>query len=345
MKIWVDLANSPHPPFFAPLVRELEGLGHSFIFTAWDRAQTRALASARWPRCIVVGDDARSGLFAKSLRVWDRSSLLRDAVHALRPELALSHNSYSQIVAARRLGVTSITMMDYEHQPANHVAFRLADWIFVPYIFPDTDLRRQGGGTKVVKYAGLKEEITLVDFKPDPRFPGRLGLLTEEVAVVARPAPVGALYHRRHNDLFDAAVCSASRRGARVWLVPRTNADVNRYGTEPGVTVLEEPVPGDQLLFYADAFIGGGGTMTREAALLGTPTYSLFSGKPAAVDEFLIAQGRMRRIASVDDVTDVVIGKKPERIWSPNRRLVRDVSEQIDEIARRVRDRVSSSRS
>ena len=39
----------------------------------------------------------------------------------------MSHNSYAHIVAARSLGIRAVTAMDFEHQPANHVGFRLAE--------------------------------------------------------------------------------------------------------------------------------------------------------------------------------------------------------------------------
>ena len=48
---------------------------------------------------------------------------MRRWARAERPDVALSYNSYAQILAARSLGIPAVTGMDYEHQPLNHVAF------------------------------------------------------------------------------------------------------------------------------------------------------------------------------------------------------------------------------
>ena len=62
-------------------------------------------------------------------------------------------------------------LMDYEHQPANHLAFRLASRIIVPRVFPESALRRSGArDEKVKRYDGIKEDVYLADFVPDPRF-------------------------------------------------------------------------------------------------------------------------------------------------------------------------------
>jgi predicted glycosyltransferase len=80
--------------------------------------------------------------------------------------------------------------------------------------------------------------------------------------------------------------------GANVILVPRDQGQAARYQS-PAVTVPAKAVDGMSLLAAADVVVGAGGTMNREAALLGTPTYTVFSGKLAAVDAALIQQGSM----------------------------------------------------
>ena len=145
MRIWVDLSNSPHAPFFAPLVRRFDRLGHDVLLTARDHAQTVELARAQWgDRVAVVDSPARAGALGKALGLAARSSHLRRWAKAARPDLALSHNSYSQIVAARLCRTTTVTAMDYEHQPMNHLAFRLADRIFLPRAVSPDATRRQG---------------------------------------------------------------------------------------------------------------------------------------------------------------------------------------------------------
>jgi len=59
----------------------------------------------------------------------------------------------------------------------------------------------------------------------------------------------------------------------------------------PNLVVPEGAVDSRSLMYAADLVVGAGGTMTRESALLGVPTVSIFAGRPAAVDAWLEARG------------------------------------------------------
>ena len=127
----------------------------------------------------------------------------------------MSHNSYAQIVAARTLGVPIVTAMDFEHQPANHLAFRLATLVLLPEALPGDIARRQGATRrKVRRYPGLKEAIYLGDFEPDPHVLTELGLggSDEPALVVARTPPTRAIYHRFGNPLFVEALRVVTRQ-------------------------------------------------------------------------------------------------------------------------------------
>ena len=45
MRVWVDITNSPHVPFFRPLLRLLAEDGHDVEVTARDYAQTSSCSS------------------------------------------------------------------------------------------------------------------------------------------------------------------------------------------------------------------------------------------------------------------------------------------------------------
>ena len=126
MKIWVDLANSPHVPFFRALAGEFGARGHEVRVTAREFAQTVELAEAAGLRPEVVGGHGGGRLSGKAGNLVGRAWALARWARGRRFDLAVGHNSYSQVLAARALGLRGVTLMDYEHQPANHLAFRLA---------------------------------------------------------------------------------------------------------------------------------------------------------------------------------------------------------------------------
>jgi uncharacterized protein len=293
VRVWIDLANSPHVPLAEPIVHSLRERGDEVVLTARDHAQTVELARRRWPEARVVGGASPAGRPQKALAIGERSLALHRVARAEHPDVAFSHGSYAQVVAARSARVPAVVMMDYEHQPANHVSFRLGTRVLVPELFPRADLRRFGAReSRVDRYAGFKEELYLSDFTPDRRVLDELDLDPARVIAVFRPPPEGALYHRMANDRFDEVLADArGRPDVQVVLLPRTLAQAERYAD--GVRVPPGAVDGSSLLALADLTVGAGGTMNRESAVLGTPAYTVFAGPLGAIDAELIRQGRM----------------------------------------------------
>jgi len=187
----------------------------------------------------------------------------------------------------------------------------------VPRSFPATELRKYGAATRKVKrYDGLKEDVYLADFKPDSSFEHtlqKLGIAEQDVLVVARPPAREALYHRFENELFDDLLTALSvRADVKVILLPRTEAQRATYESlkRPNLIIPREALDGANLIAAADLVISAGGTMNREAAVLGVPAASVYAGKWAAVDEQLVKEGRLMRIASREDLESIELRKK-----------------------------------
>ena len=213
MRVWVDLANSPHVATLEPVVAALRERGDDVVLSARDHAQTLELARSSFPgdEILVCGGKSPAGRVAKAAAIAARAGQLWALARRHRPDVALSHGSYAQAIAASAARVPLVTMMDYEYQPANHVSFRLASRVVVPDVFPSEALRRFGvRDRKVVRYPGFKEQLYLGSFRADEGVLQELGLDPRRVIVVLRPAPEGALYHRGGNDSFERLVEHAS---------------------------------------------------------------------------------------------------------------------------------------
>jgi len=329
VRIWIDLANSPHVPFFKVLRAEFERRGHEVETTAREFAQTVEMAEAAGFAPTIVGGHGGGKLSGKAGNLIGRTvALARWARREKnRFDLAVSHNSYAQIAAARVLGLRCVTLMDYEYQPANHLAFRLASRVIVPCAFPEESLRRAGARpAKVRRYDGIKEDVYLADFKPDVHFAAHLhtlGVGAEDVLVVARPPARDALYHRFENELFDDLLERLSAcQGTKVVLLARSDAQREALAARfrnANITFPRAALDGANLIAASDLVISAGGTMNREAAALGVPAASVYAGRWAAVDEQLVQEGRLRRISTREDVTALRIGKKSEA--TPRRAL------------------------
>jgi len=70
MKIWIDLDNTPHVPFFKPIIRELEKRGHEVVLTARDAFQVCELADRMGAGMPACGTPLRQEPFHESIRPW-----------------------------------------------------------------------------------------------------------------------------------------------------------------------------------------------------------------------------------------------------------------------------------
>jgi len=314
--IWIDLGNTPHVLFFQALAQEFESRGHTVLWTARDYSQTVPLAQKMGLDPAVIGKHGGKGIVSK---VWHYVSRIYELLRWARGkgiDLVVSHSSQEPLAVAKLLGLPGVNLMDYEHHPANHVSFRMAKRVIVPASFPDDALRRFGvNEAKVRRFQGIKEDVYLAaDRASDGGLP-EAGVQPEDILVVVRPHAPTALYHRGiENELLSTAIDRfAAVDGCKIILLPRSEsqgAELKRRHPQTNVIIPETALDGRRLIAAADLVVSCGGTMNREAAALGVPTATLFMGRPAAIDDHLIGEGRMLRITEAADLDLLPIRKK-----------------------------------
>jgi predicted glycosyltransferase len=303
MRVWIDLTNSPHVLVLRPVIRVLEERGADVRVTARDFAQTLGLCERFGIPCEPIGRHRGGRLASKGVGLASRSSALARWARGRRFDLAMGHGSNDVTIAARLLRIPVSTAFDYEWARVQHqVNCRLAQAVVVPEAIPPERLAPYGATpAKLRRYPGLKEEYYLADFEPDPAVLGELGLDAAQPLAVVRTPPSVSLYHRFENPLF-GQVLERLREDAQVVVLPRTPDQRAELAAAGGFVVPERAVDAQSLVAYADVVVSAGGTMNREAVALGTPVWTTFEGRLGAVDEQLIAEGRLRHLRSPGEV-------------------------------------------
>jgi predicted glycosyltransferase len=104
-------------------------------------------------------------------------------------------------------------------------------------------------------------------------------------------------------------------------VLPRTAAQREALAGRPAI-VPDRPVDGPSLVAAADLVVSAGGTMNREAAVLGVPAWTPFAARLGAVDRRLIAEGRLRRLERAEDVAlERRVRGEPPRFRDPEHLL------------------------
>lgn len=319
--IWIDLDNAPHVPFFRPLIRGLEDRGHGVWVTARDDGVVPRLADALDVKCDVIGRGRAGTRTGKALKVMARAARLargaRRRPPGKRTVLAVGHGSRPQALAARALGIPALCILDYEHV-ATGLLRRCSQALLVPDRLSDEVLGAAGlGGMTTHRYPGLKEEVYLWDRLPQAEHRERTGIAAEDILVLLRPESDTAHYLERSTEAtLEGALLDRLAADERVWvwLVPRRPVQAERLGRELGRRGIRwsvpEPADGRDLIGAADLVVSGGGTMAREAAALGVPSYSIFRGLPGAVDQALAREGRLGLIRSRRDTAAIPLAQR-----------------------------------
>jgi len=317
-KIWIDLDNTPHVPFFRPIIAELERRGFEVLLTARDAFQVCELADQVGFRYRRIGRHYGQHKFRKVFGLAYRSLQLLTFVRTERPDLAVSHGSRSQLFLANLLRIPTVLLEDYEH-----AAFPWPlrpRWCLAPEAIPTE--AAPCDPSHVLHYPGIKEDVYVPFFKPVPGLRARLGIDDSAVMVVVRPPATEAHYHNpAGEELFEAAMEHVVAHPAtRIVLLPRnrkqSEALARRWGDflrAGKIVIPSRAIDGLNLLWHADLMISGGGTMNREAAALGVPVYSIFLGPTGAVDRQLAQTGRLGLIQNVQALERSVQLRKRER--------------------------------
>lgn len=316
-KIWIDLDNSPHVPFFLPIIEGLEKAGYKVLLTARDSYQVCDLLRLHHLSCRVVGRHYGKKHILKLFGTALRALQLMPLAITQKPDLVVSHGSRAQFLVASLLRIPTVFMFDYEF--ANGTGFMHPDWIFVPEVIPAERISQKP--EHVFRYRGLKEDVYVPQLKADPSIRERLGIRDDEIVVTVRPPATEAHYHNPEGEQFLAASLQflLDQSTARVVLLPRNEKQAvalrsqwSRAIGDGRIILPDGAVDGLNLIWNSDFVISGGGTMNREAAALGVPVYSIFRGRLGAVDEYLAKSRRLTVLEKLDDIsTKIALKRRP----------------------------------
>lgn len=309
MKIWIDFINSPQVSFFELLVNELKGSGHEVVLTCRDSANTVALLKQRnWNYTIITGEVKKNTfrkLFAFPGRIYKLYSFLKNK----KVDVAVGQSSFYLPLTATLLGIPSIYTNDNEHAMGNIVAFLFATKIFIPESLPISKVINKGARRKKVSsYPGIKEGIYLWPKGNEIQNKRRTNQF-EIKRIYVRPEPFSAQYYSGKINFLDDLLIDLKDKYP-VTILSREDSQLAHYKEEQfkGIEVPAHPIQFEKIAEKCSLFIGAGGSMTREMALMGIPTISVYQGDLLEVDKFLIAQNLMMyyRELTFEDVERII---------------------------------------
>ena len=287
MKIWFDLSNSPHIPLFSAMIKDLMK-EHEVIITCRPLANTIDLLDLHGLTYTVVGKHYggkfSAKLFGYPVRVWQLFKFLRKQ----KIDMAISQSTFHSPITAWLMHVPVIYMNDNEHAMGNIPSFVFASKILIPEFLDPKKVQKQWARkSKIIQYPGVKEGIYLWNAEITH-------VPASEKKIFIRPEPWIAQYYKGALNFMDDMILFLKDR-AQVVLLPRGNEQAKHYEQEKfsGVVVQSKALSLEEIAGKCRLFIGAGGTMTREMAVIGIPTISVYQDELLDVDTYLLENDMM----------------------------------------------------
>jgi len=330
MKVWYDACTGKHVRYGVAVARKLRALGHEVILTTRKHPDTLPLAEFLNEKFIVAGKYNPESLLTRLKEGTRRQFMFCKIFEKETPKVAISHGSVDLCRVAFGLGAKVITTVDTPYAEAvNRLTLPLSDYVVISKAIPKESLQVYGVKGEIVSFNGVDEVAWIKNSKPKVRYDFGKPL------IVVRQIEEKAVYTQKAVDMISLAK-KLTKLGKVVFL--------SRYHRK---TVKELIIPkgfvdSASLVAQADLFVGAGGTITREAALQGTPAIVVNAFQQQYVNDFLMESGFP--IAKVDPsevvkTAEELLGKKHDV-----RRLLDRLENPVDIIANIV-EKLAASRS
>ena len=307
VRVWLDVLTPKQANLFSELSARLTSRGCKVLVTTRQYREVNELLQLRRLKSIEVGRHGGSLLKDKLVESSKRVAALSKIVEEFEPDAAISFSSPEAARVAFGLRLSHYCISDSPHAEAVcKLSIPLSRKLFTPWVIPKYAWKRYGISSRdVVRYHALDPIVWLKAWKKNPRVLDDLNLDIKKPIIVIRTSEEFAAYLSNNSTAQISKTTEIvekllSLNGTQIQLVvlPRYDEQSDRLHKRFGnrIIVPQHVIDAISLLQASTAFIGGGGTMSAESALLGVPTVSYYPGEETFVEKFLINYGLIERI-------------------------------------------------
>jgi predicted glycosyltransferase len=350
MKVWIDVLTPKQANFFAQLHHRLNAKGFKTLVTTREYREVNELLDLRGLKAVQIGRHGGAALGEKLVESSRRILGLAKAVEEYGPDVAISFSSPEAARVAFGLKIPHYCISDSPHAEAVcKLTIPLSQKLFTPWVVPLWAWKRYGINPRdIIRYHALDPKVWLTSYKSSPKTLDGIKLDPARPLMVIRTPEEFAAYL---SDRLSSAPSTADIIGRvldlddgslQIVVLPRYDMQGEKFKKRFGdrIIVPEHIVDAISLMRISSVFVGGGGTMTAEAALLGLPVISYYPSEPTFVDRFLVNQGLVDRILDPSRIAQrvVAISKSRDTEFYRKRsaKLIDSMEDPLNTIIKRV---------
>ena len=305
MKIWIDILTPKQLLFSEPIVEKL-GKKHDLLCTSREYEEVSKLAKIRDFDLVFVGKHGGGAKEAKLKASIDRMGRLSAKIRAFSPDIAISFCSPEAARIAFGLGIKHVAFCDSPHAEAvMRLTLPLIQKLLIPFTIPKKEFSKYGIDEKnIIQYKAIDAFVTIqrkidqkakLPFKNNNRKNILIRVEEEEASYASKSSKIIPIIKKIEREFGNENIVVLGRYAKQVENLQKT------VGKK--VKIVKMTYDGKHLLKNTDVFIGSGGTMTAESALMGIPTIS-YNAVPNIIENFLVKKYLVIREANPNKISN-----------------------------------------
>ena len=307
MKIWIDILTPKQLLFSEPIVEKL-GKKHDLLCTSRDYEEVSKLAKIRDFNLIFVGKHGGGDKKTKLKASIDRMEKLSTKIRIFSPDIVISFCSPEAARIAFGLGIKHVAFCDSPHAEAvMRLTLPLIQKLLIPFTIPKKKFSKYGIDEKnIIQYKAIDAFVTIqrkidqkakLPFKNNNRKNILIRVEEEEASYTSKSGKIIPIIKKIEREYENDNIVVLGRYTKQIKNLQKT------IGKK--VKIVKMTYDGKHLLKNTDIFIGSGGTMTAESALMGIPTIS-YNAVPNIIENFLVKKYLIRRETNPNKISNYI---------------------------------------
>jgi len=309
LKIWFDILTPKQLLFFEPIIQRLKK-NHTVLCTSRKYNQVTDLAKIRKQKLVIIGKYGGVKKHDKLDASLSRSKLLVRKISKFLPDITLSSCSPEAARVSYGLGIPHICFSDSPHATAvMKLSLPYANKLLIPWIIPKSDFKNMGIKPKnIIQYKTIdaaqitKQKVFLscgTDINSREWRTILIRTPEEEAAYSSKQSDIVGIIKKIKKDFLGCHITVLTRYEKQAELLKKKFSK----SAQSKFQIVSKVVDGKKLLLDSDVFVGSGGTMTAESALLGVPTIS-YNAIPNRIEDYLVSKKIVTRCMTPNKVAE-----------------------------------------
>ena len=342
MKIWIDILTPKQLLFSEPIIEKL-GQKHDILCTSREYNEVTKLAKIRHFDLIFVGKHGGGDKKSKLKASIERIEKLSKKIKNFEPDVVISFGSPEAARISFGLGIKHIMFCDSPHANAvMRLTLPLIQKLLIPYVIPKKEFSKFGINEKdIVQYKAIDAVVTMQrkinqniisPFKNNNKKNILIRVEEEEAAYTSKSSKIIPIIQKIANDYKDENIIVLGRYTQQIINLQKI------MGKK--IKVIKMSFDGKYLLNDTDVFIGSGGTMTAESALMGIPTIS-YNAVPNIIENFLVKKSLVKREINPKKVSNEIkriFARKNDQNQKRAKKVVKQMEDPIEKLIKIIKN-------